>query len=82
VWSFSTEGSKSLQVAILLVPRLLVQFLAFFTTASFLGWLLFFKDEPAEFRLKHFLQPEHYPTVCHSMVILQKLTATCDVHLK
>jgi hypothetical protein len=82
VWSFSTEGSKSLQVAILLVPRLLVQFLAFFTTASFLGWLLFFKDEPAEFRLKHFLQPEHYPTVCHSMVILQKLAATSDVHLK
>ncbi|DBA95650.1 hypothetical protein WJX82_007031 [Trebouxia sp. C0006] len=63
VWSFSTEGSKALQIAVLLVPRLLVQFLAFFTTASFLGWLLFFKEEPAEFRLKHFLQPEHYPMV-------------------
>ena len=71
-----------MQIAVLLVPRLLVQFLAFFTTASFLGWLLFFKDEPAEFRLKHFLQPEHYPMVCHSMVNQQKLTPACGIHLR
>ena len=50
-------------MGILLVPRLLVQFLAFFTTASFLGWLLFYKDEPQEFRLRDFLVPEEYPTV-------------------
>lgn len=64
VWSFSTSGKKSLQIGALLIPRLLVQLLAFFTTASFLGWLLFFKDEPAEFRMKHFLPRAEYPTVC------------------
>ena len=57
----------------LLVPRLLVLLLAAFTTSSFLGWLLFFKEEPAEYRLKHFLLPEEYPTVgvCISVCQIQ-----------
>lgn len=64
MWSYSTAGRKGLQLGLLLVPRLLGQLLAFVTTASFLGWLLFFKDEPAEYRLKQFLHPEEYPLVC------------------
>lgn len=63
VWSYSTAGRKGLQLSLLLVPRILIQVLAYMTTASFLGWLLFFKDEPAEYRLNQFLKPEDYPTV-------------------
>lgn len=83
VWSFSTSGKKSLQIGALLIPRLLVQLLAFFTTASFLGWLLFFKDEPAEFRMKHFLPSAEYPTVCLHIVIAQcrlKLGSLSQAH--
>ena len=63
VWSYSTNGREGLQIGLLLVPRLLIQVLAAVTTASFLGWLLWFKAEPAEWRLKQFLNPEQYPTV-------------------
>ena len=63
VWSYSTAGRKGLQLGLLLVPRILIQVLAYITTASFLGWLLFFKDEPSEYRLNQFLKPEDYPTV-------------------
>lgn len=79
VWSYSTSGRKGLQIGLLLVPRLLIQLLAAVTTASFLGWLLFFKDEPAEWRLKQFLKPEQYPTVRHLDAAAAQTMQVCPV---
>ena len=63
LWGFQSPHNRAAQVALLLVPRLLIVIVSYMATSSFLVWIMFHKEEPKDWSLSDFMEPHLYPSV-------------------